>query len=78
MAAAVVGAQIVGQRVQDIAAARDALFAMLTDDAPPPAAPWDALEVLQPARAYKNRHASIMLAFDATLDALASAKALPA
>jgi hypothetical protein len=32
------------------------------------------MRVLVPARDYKNRHASIMLALDATLDALAAAR----
>ena len=69
-AAAVVGANIVGMSVSQVQAARDALFQMLKEDGPVPPAPFDALEVLQPAKDYKNRHASIMLAFDAALDAL--------
>ena len=36
---------------------------------PVPDAPFDELEVLRPARDYKNRHASILLAWDATLAA---------
>lgn len=74
-AAAVVGANIVGLTQDQVQAGRDALLAMLKSDGPVPAAPFDALEVLQPASGYKNRHASIMLAFDATLDALAASKA---
>ena len=68
--AAVVGANIVGLTIDQVKEGRDALFAMLKSDGPVPSAPFDALEVLQPAKEYKNRHASIMLAFDATLDAL--------
>ena len=74
-AAAIVGANIVGQTVETVAEGRDALYAMLKSDGPVPAAPFDGLEVLLPAKDYKNRHASIMLAFDATLDALAEAQA---
>jgi NifU-like protein involved in Fe-S cluster formation len=74
-AAAVVGAHIVGMSVEQVQSARDALFAMLKEDGPVPPAPFDALEVLQPAKEYKNRHASIMLAFDATLDALQTKQA---
>ena len=74
-AAAIVGANIVGQSVQTVQEGRDALYAMLKSDGPVPAAPFDGLAVLQPAKDYKNRHASIMLAFDATLDAIAAAKA---
>ena len=73
--AAVVGANIVGLTIEQVKEGRDALFAMLKSDGPVPPAPFDALEVLQPAKEYKNRHASIMLAFDATLDALQTLKA---
>lgn len=74
-AASVVGATIVGLRQEQVQAGRDALVAMLREDGPPPGAPFDGLAVLEPARDYKNRHASILLAFDATLDALAQAAA---
>lgn len=69
-AAAIVGANIVGLTVAQVQDGRDALNAMLKCDGPVPAPPFADLEVLQPAKDYKNRHASIMLAFDATLDAL--------
>jgi NifU-like protein involved in Fe-S cluster formation len=69
-AAAVVGANVVGLSVDQIQKGRDQLFAMLKEDADPPTAPFKDLEVLAPAKDYKNRHASILLAFDATLDAL--------
>ncbi|MFQ1700822.1 iron-sulfur cluster assembly scaffold protein [Loktanella agnita] len=74
-AAAVVGAHIVGTTPAQVQQGRDQLFAMLKSDGPAPDAPFDGLEVLQPAKDYKNRHASIMLAFDATLDALEASKA---
>lgn len=74
-AAAVIGAAIVGLSEDQVQTGRDALHAMLKSDGPVPAAPFDGLAVLEPARDYKNRHASIMLAFDATLDALQAAKA---
>jgi NifU-like protein involved in Fe-S cluster formation len=70
-AAAIVGAQIVGLTPAQVKQGRDQLYAMLKEGGPVPDAPFDACEVLLPARDYKNRHASIMLAFDATLDALA-------
>ena len=73
--AAIVGANVVGLTPAEIQAGRDALFAMLKQEGPVPPAPFADLEVLQPAKDYKNRHASIMLAFDATLDALSEAQA---
>ncbi len=73
-AAAVVGAQIIGLDRATIAKGRDQLKAMLTSNGPVPDAPFDGLEVLQPARDYKNRHDSIMLALQATLDAFEQVK----
>ncbi len=69
-AASVVGSAIVGLSPDEVRLGRDQMLAMLKEDGPVPDAPFDGLEVLTPARDYKNRHASIMLAFDATLDAL--------
>ncbi|WP_289155598.1 iron-sulfur cluster assembly scaffold protein [uncultured Salipiger sp.] len=73
-AASVVGGAIVGCTPAEIAAARDALRAMLKEDGPAPAAPFDDLEVLRPAQAYKNRHASIMLTLDAATEAAQQAQ----
>lgn len=70
-AAAVVGNNVIGSTPAQIQTARDELHAMLKSQGPAPSAPFDELKVLEPAQDYKNRHASIMLALDATLDALA-------
>lgn len=68
-AASVVGANIIGRTRDEVEAARDALLDMLKNDGPTPPAPFEGLEVLRPAQAYKNRHGSIMLALEATLEA---------
>ena len=73
--AAVLGAKVIGRSLPELEAARDALRAMLKDQGPSPAAPFDGYEVLIPARDYKNRHASILLALDATCEAMAAATA---
>ncbi|MBM1218904.1 iron-sulfur cluster assembly scaffold protein [Ponticoccus sp. SC2-23] len=73
--AAVIGAAIMGQTEATIRKGRDQLVAMLKEGGPVPEAPFEGLDVLEPAKDYKNRHASILLAFDATLDALDQAKA---
>jgi NifU-like protein involved in Fe-S cluster formation len=70
-AASVVGATIVGTTPQQITRARDELRAMLKEDGPTPSAPFDGLEVLRPAVAFKNRHASILLTLEAASDAVA-------
>ncbi len=68
-AASVLGSVAIGRSRDEIAIARDELAAMLKAGGPVPAAPFDGFEVLLPARDYKNRHASILLALDATLSA---------
>ncbi len=73
--AAVSGAVIIGRRREEIEKARDQLKAMLKEGGPVPDAPFDGYEVLLPARDYKNRHASIMLALEATLAAFDEAMA---
>lgn len=73
-AAAVVGANIIGRTRAEVETARDQLKAMLKSDGPVPDAPFDGLEVLLPAREYKNRHASIMLSLDAATEAFAEAE----
>lgn len=74
-AAAILGAVAPGRSRAEVEAARAALRAMLKEGAPPPAAPFDGFEVLVPAREYKNRHASILLAMDALAEAMAQAEA---
>lgn len=72
-AAAVTGGAIIGCTLDDARAARDALRAMLKDGGPVPSAPFDGFEVLEPARDYKNRHASILLSIEATVEAMEQA-----
>lgn len=69
-AASVVGASVIGRSRDEVALARDQLLAMLKAGGPAPDAPFDGLAVLLPARDYANRHASILLALEATLDAM--------
>ncbi|WP_322865804.1 iron-sulfur cluster assembly scaffold protein [Aquicoccus sp. G2-2] len=73
-AASVVGANVIGCTRSQIESARDALLAMLKSDGPTPPAPFDGLEVLRPARDYKNRHASIMLTLEAITEAMDAAE----
>jgi len=72
--ASVVGSAVIGATRQQVETARDQLKAMLKEGGPVPDAPFDGLEVLLPAREYKNRHASIMLALEATAEAMAQAE----
>lgn len=74
-AASVVGAAIIGTTCAQIETARDQLRSMLKEGGPVPEAPFEGLEVLLPARDYKNRHASILLAVEAAAEAMAQADA---
>lgn len=74
--ASVVGDNIVGCDRAQVQRARDELYALLKEDGPTPSAPFEDLEVLRPARAFGNRHASIMLALEATLEAMDQAEAV--
>ena len=73
-AASVVGAAAIGRNRAEIERARDELRAMLKDGGPAPSPPFEGLEVLMPARDYRNRHASILLALEATLEAMETAE----
>lgn len=68
--ASVAGAVMQGRNRAEVQAARDALAAMLKQGGPAPAAPFDGYQVLLPARDYANRHASILLVLDATIEAM--------
>lgn len=74
-AASVVGGAVIGTTRDQVAKARAELEAMLKRGGPAPSAPFNGLEVLSPAKDYANRHASILLALDATLDAIDAARA---
>ncbi|WP_171129419.1 MULTISPECIES: iron-sulfur cluster assembly scaffold protein [unclassified Ruegeria] len=73
-AASVVGSAILGATRSQVETARDQLKAMLKSDGPAPDAPFDGLDVLMPARDYKNRHASIMLTLEAAAEAMEQAE----
>jgi NifU-like protein involved in Fe-S cluster formation len=76
-AASVVGRAVLGRSRDEVASARDALEAMLKRGGDVPAAPFDGLAVLLPARDFANRHASILLPLEATLAAIDAAQPAP-
>lgn len=72
-AAAVTGSAVIGRTLKEIHSARDELRSMLKSGGPVPAAPFDGYEVLEPAREFKNRHASILLSIEAAAEAMEQA-----
>ena len=73
---AIIAERIIGLNIDQVKLGRDQLFNMLTKNGPIPQNPFENLEVLLPAVAYKNRHASIMLSFETIIDAYANIKKL--
>lgn len=69
-AASLLGRVVVGQDAASLRATRDAVRAMLAENGPVPPAPFDGFAVLTAARNFPNRHGSILLTLDATIDAL--------
>lgn len=73
-AAAIVGRAAIGRTLAELHAGRDGVRAML-EGGPVPPAPFDGFAALEPARDFRNRHASIMLAIDAATEAAEAAAA---
>ena len=73
-AAAVAGSAAPGATLEQIETARDQLRDMLKGNGPVPDAPFNGFEVLSPAVAYKNRHASILLSIEAIAEAMQQAQ----
>lgn len=74
-AASVLGEHVVGASVQEIEMARDAFRAMLKTGGEPPAGRFSDLKMLEPVKDYPPRHASTLLAFEATVEACRQAQA---
>ena len=74
-AAAVLGAHVIGASAREIEMARDAFRAMLKQGASAPDGRFSDLSMLEPVKDYPPRHASAMLAFEATAEACRKALA---
>ena len=69
-AAGVVGESIFGASASEILEARDAMLAMLKSGGDGPVGRFEGLRVLKQVADYPARHASTMVALEATLDAV--------
>jgi NifU-like protein involved in Fe-S cluster formation len=61
---------IIGSTPEELRAIRDTVRRMLKENGAPPSGKWQDIQVLEPVREYKARHASTLLTFDAVVDAL--------
>ncbi|MGC6511180.1 MAG: iron-sulfur cluster assembly scaffold protein [Parvibaculales bacterium] len=66
----VMAREIIGTTPDELRAVGTQMRAMLKQDGLPPTGKWQDLEVLEPVRDFKNRHASTLLTFDAVADCL--------
>lgn len=73
-AAAVLGAHVIGATCEEIEVAREAFRAMLKAGGSPPTGRFSDLSMLEPVKDYPQRHASSLLAFEATAEACRLAK----
>jgi NifU-like protein involved in Fe-S cluster formation len=71
----VIGRHVVGSTAEELRALRESMYRMLKVGGDPPSGKWADLALLEPARDLKARHASILLTFDAVVDALTKAEA---
>ena len=67
------GESVIGATSQDIADARDATLAMLKSGGDGPTGRFEGLRALKLVAGYPARHASTMVALEATLDAVRQA-----
>jgi NifU-like protein involved in Fe-S cluster formation len=61
---------VVGSTADELRRVREDMRRMLKENGAPPRGRWEELQVLEPVRDFKARHASTMLTFDAVVDAL--------
>jgi NifU-like protein involved in Fe-S cluster formation len=66
---------VIGATGAELRALRDQVRAMLKENGRPPEGKWAEVAVLEPVRDYKARHASTLLTFEATADAVAQVEA---
>jgi NifU-like protein involved in Fe-S cluster formation len=66
----VMAGHVVGSTAAELRDVRERMAGMLRDWGPAPGGKWSDLAVLEPVRDYKARHASVMLTFDAVVDAI--------
>ena len=74
-ACSVMARHVIGASAEELRRTGAQMRAMLKEDGLPPSGQWRDLEVLEPVRDFKARHASTLLVFDAVEDAIAQIEA---
>ncbi|KAB2699405.1 iron-sulfur cluster assembly scaffold protein [Ochrobactrum sp. Kaboul] len=66
----VMARNVIGATAEELKAVRDAMYAMLKENAPSPEGRFEDLKYFEPVREYRARHASTLLTFDAVVDCI--------
>jgi NifU-like protein involved in Fe-S cluster formation len=66
----IMGRHVVGATVEELRDIRETATRLLKAGGAAPEGKWEDLKVLEPLRDYKARHASILLTFDAVVEAI--------
>jgi NifU-like protein involved in Fe-S cluster formation len=66
----IMGSHVIGSTAEELRTVREAARRMLKENGAPPTGKWADLAALEPVREFRARHASILLTFDAVVDAL--------
>lgn len=69
-ASSIMARNIIGSTINELRDIRLKTYAMLKEGGQPPIGKWEDIQVLEPVRDYKARHASTLLTFDAVVKAL--------
>jgi NifU-like protein involved in Fe-S cluster formation len=73
-AASIMARHVIGSTGPELRQLRDQVRAMLKENGSPPQGKWADVGVLEPVRDFKARHASTLLTFEATVDAVDQAE----
>jgi NifU-like protein involved in Fe-S cluster formation len=66
----IMGRHVIGSTVEELRELRETATQLLKAGGEAPRGKWEDLKVLEPLRDYKARHASILLTFDAVVEAI--------
>jgi SUF system NifU family Fe-S assembly protein len=66
---------VIGSRAEELRDLRENVRRMLKENAASPTGKWEDIQVLEPVRDYKARHASTLLTFDAVVSAIEAIEA---
>jgi len=73
-ASSIIGHQILGVCHDELALVREQVRVMLEEEGAPPDGKWGDFALLVPVRKYRSRYSTVLIAFDAVLEAMVMAQ----